>query len=325
MPWLYIFAGLIVIAILLFYFSPSMAHQVVVTHQGPTDLGSTHTVASAEDAQDYYRNAEGSLSAFIYLNPMVRTGSHQPCGTNPNQPSCADGTFAPCPCTSPSDDCTPCAHAGYNSVINIAGILGLEMLMAPDASRQGKAMAQLVIRTEGPPLTPTATSSQKYIETLSLPPIPLQKWTMITVAREGRRFDVYYNDSVVLSQMTMFMPVANPINTNFRGIVSGSEGLLGTLALANVYNYRLKSQDVAAKYRELSDTRGTPYLGNQATTLKPSMSDVIGLAPSYASSVGASLGSVGLPNFSLCPKGGCFETPVVRPANPLYDWSTPYA
>ena len=39
-------------------------------------------------------------------------------------------------------------------------------------------------------------NSYIYIETFVLPPLPFQKWTMITINREGRRFDIYYNSTL---------------------------------------------------------------------------------------------------------------------------------
>lgn len=319
--------------ILVFYLSPSYAPKITAAAMGPYPLTSTQTIIKDIDAQPYYSDANGSFSAYVYLNPMNRTGAYAPCGTNPNQASCADGTFAPCPCDPVTSDCTTtCNHSGYSSVFNIAGIVGLEVLIAPDASRQGKAMSQLIVKTEGAPVSVAASTgaSQKYIETLTLPPIHLQKWTMVTVAREGRRFDVYYDDTIVLSQKTMYMPVSNISNSNFRGITSGSAGLVGQLCVANVYNYRINSQQVVANHTATSDTRGRPYIGSTATSsgtvlskVGESPTDITGMMPTAASSLSSSV--AGLSSLmTFCPKGGCFSAPTVRPASPLYDWSTSY-
>ena len=252
---------------LAFYFSPKYTRKVLVTAEGPFSLSSHKTIISDQESKSYYSDGNGSFSAFVYLSPMNRTGVFSSCGTNPNQASCTDGVFAPCPCDAIAGDCSVCNHSGYNQVFSIAGIVSLEVLNAPDASRQGKAMSQLIIKTEGAPLSTSSTASQKYIETLSLPPIPLQKWTMVSVAREGRRFDVYYDDKMVLSQKAMYMPISNISNSNFKGITSGSDGLIGHIAMANVYNYRLSSQIISVKYNEYADTRGRPYINSSAVTL----------------------------------------------------------
>ena len=346
-----IFIALLLGILLVFYFSPSYTSKIVVAATGPYELNNTSstTIIEEADSKTFYSETNGSLSAFVYLNPTNRTASYAPCGVNPNEASCSDGTFQLCNCDSVTSDCSICEHVSYNTVFNISGIVWLEALIAPDASRQGKAMAQLVVKTEGPPLNSGAaedadaeyadaedadaedadaeeaplvsSTSQKYIETLTLPPIPVQKWTYITVAREGRRFDVYFNDSLVLSKKTLNMPISNVSNASGGGITSGSAGLNGQLALVDLYNYRLTSQNVAARYSVLADTRGRPYLnafGNSMT-----LSDVAGLAPSYAATMSSGLYNM-LPSFNLCPTGGCLNPPPIRAANPLYDWSTPY-
>ena len=187
-------------------------------------------------------------------------------------------------------------------------------------------MAQLIVQSEGPPLSSGTTNTQKYIETLPLPPIPIQKWTMITVARDGRRFDIYYNDTMVFSQKTMYMPTSSLSNTNYKGIVSGSDGLIGQLALANLYTTRVSTLDVNVNYTTFSDTRGRPYLNTGSTldlnSTTPS-SDIInrvGLNPSaQATSIGSTFSGM-----NLCP-GGCLNAPTIRPASPLYKWSSSYA
>jgi hypothetical protein len=320
---IYIGSFIILVIVLVFYFSPSYVPKILVAAEGPFSLASQNTIISDQDSKPYYSDSNGSFSAFVYLSPMNRTGAYAACGTNPNQASCADGTFAPCPCDAVAGDCSVCNHSGYSPVFSISGVVTLEVLNAPDASRQGKAMAQLIIKSEGAPLAAGASTSQKYIETLTLPPIPLQKWTMISVAREGRRFDVYYNDTIVLSQKAMYMPISNISNSNFKGITSGSNGLVGHIALANVYNYRLSSQNVNSLYKEYADTRGSPYVGSKANPV--GTTDVAGLNPGFVS--GMTLGSFipSVSTFNLCPPEGCLSAPAIKPASPLYDWSSQYA
>ena len=327
--WVAIFTVILLGVILVFYFSPSYAPKILVAAPGPYSLDKMTTIIDQKESTPFYSESNGSFSCFVYLNPLNRTGAYAACGTNPNQASCDDGSFPPCACNAATGDCSVCSHAGYSMVFNISGIVSLEVLVAPDASRQGQAMAQLIVKTEGLAVTPTATpltpiqssTSQKYIETLSLPPIPLQKWTFVTVAREGRRFDVYFNDSIVISQKTMNMPISNVTGSNMGGITSGSNGLAGHLALGNLYNYRLSSLDVANKYAEYADTRGRPYLN---TTTNPlTLSDAGGLVPTYSASLSTGLSSY-IPSMSLCPSGGCLNPPTIRPASPLCDWSNSY-
>lgn len=325
--WLALFTGVLIGVILFFYYSPAYVPKITAAAPGPYDLSKQKTIIEEQDTTPYYSDTNGSFSAFVYLNPINRTGAFAPCGANPNQSSCQDGTFKICNCDTTTSDCSVCDHTGYSNVFNISGIVGLEVLVAPDASRQGKAMAQLIVKTEGPPLNSGSSSvtrsiSQKYIETLTLPAIPLQKWMFVTVARDGRRFDVYFNNTIVLSQKTLNMPISNVSNSSMNGVTSGSPGLIGQLALANVYNYRLSTRDVSEKYSQYADTRGRPYLNNTGNPMN--LSDVGGILPTYASTFTSAIFGY-IPSLSLCPKGGCLNPPAIRPASPLYDWSTPYS
>lgn len=321
----------IIIGAIFFYVSPSYAPSIQVTSPGPFDLSKDSTVIPSEKAISLVRDPESTFQAFVYLNPLMRTGTYGTCGPNPNQPSCSDGSFAACPCDAATGDCKGCIHEGYRQVFNLNGVAALEVLSIPDASRQGQAMAQMIVKTEGPSLS-GATSSQKYIETLSLPPIQFQKWTMITVSREGRRFDIYYNTDLVLSKTCTYMPVTNPLNTTFNGVKSGATGLGGILMNASVSSSRTSVQKIKEDYQRLADTRGQPYVVSDPNaplkTLSTDLSsnlDPLGLNPTVSEGGGGSW----FPTISLsklfCPSGNCISAPTVRPANPLYDWSSAYA
>jgi hypothetical protein len=185
-------------------------------------------------------------------------------------------------------------------------------------------MAQLIVKTETNSLT-GSTVTQKYIETFTLPPIPLQRWTMVTVAREGRRFDVFYNDAIVLSKQTLNMPISNKINSNLRGVVSGSASLMGVLSSATVAAKRYTVQDVQAKYKELADTRGQPYVipdpNAPPRTLAQELVPGVGTTGVFPT-INTSL----LPSFNwgsgLCLTGSCLGAPTVQPAR---QWLSPYA
>jgi hypothetical protein len=188
----------------------------------------------------------------------------------------------------------------------------LEILPAPDAGRQGKAMTQLAVRTKttvdasGNPLIIDASGSranfQSVFEFLTLPPIPTQKWVMITISREGRRFDVYYNDALVLSQKTLFN-IAMTADTT--GIIAGNSAFSGYCAGFDFKGDTISGSEVYATYSKLSDTRGAPYVNLPTDANAPVT------------------GGVTIP--SLCPTGGCFPGPTVRPAQPWLDWETSYA
>ena len=332
-PW-WVPVGIIVLigVGLVLYFSPSYTPKVYVTSAGPYNLPQTTTLLKQTDASGVLDPASMTFQAFIYLNPLQRTGAHVDCGTRSNQPSCADGTFQPCKCD-PTNGCGNCAHAAFMNVFNLMGVTGLEIMPVPDASRQGEVKAQLVIKTETMGKGQgTGATHDYYIETIPLPFIKFQKWTMITVAREGRRFDIYYNGTLMLSQKTMNMPALAPLATNMNGITCGGSGLIGQLANATLYGERRTTHEVESDYARLADTRGNPYLYEESTlalTLaNPDYSgaSISGIVPTFGSSLFSGLPS--WKNFSISAcflTGNCFTAPAVTPPNGLKQWNTSYA
>lgn len=318
--WILLGTAVLLTTVIIMFVSPKFKGKVLAAATGPFELTKQESVLPRATVKAYYEGSEGTFSAYVFLGASNRTGVHAPCVVNDNQTSCANGQYGPCKCVAATGDCSVCAHKSFSSVINLDGIVGIEVLTAPDASRQGTASAQLLVKTEGAiptSATVTQTGLQPYIETMVLPPLPIQKWTMVTIAREGRRFDIYYNDRIVLSQKTMYMPSNTSTAASFSGLVSGSPGLGGQLALLQVFSTRYSSADVAGLYKGTSDTRGRPYV----TTLKEDIAGVLPTASPDIPSIG--LSSL-VPSVNLCPPGGCFNSPVIRPASPLYDWTTNY-
>ena len=303
----WIIPGMIVFAIvvvLVLYFSPSYMQKVNASVAGPIDLSSTATVMPLSDSKLLLNPSESSFQGFIYLNPLMRTGAHVNCGTDQTQPSCASGVFQPCVCT--AADCSPCAHAGFYPVINLAGVAILEVMPVPDAGRQGQVTAQLSVKTMNMSVLPT----KFYIETIPLPEITFQKWTMITIARDARQFYVYYNNTLAVSKKTMFMPISDITSSNGAGIVSGSSGLGGQLANVNIFPKRLTIMEVEASYTANTDTRGTPYLAG-ASTKTLTTQDTVG--PNFAMSLSNALPSFKMADISLCVSGNCSGPAVVPP------------
>jgi hypothetical protein len=323
--WLLILLGLgLVAGLLYYYFTPKEDKIVKAMFTGPQSLSaSSKPILDQAAAITFFGSPEATINGFFYVNKLNRTGEYAEAGSA----SYADGTFGPCACVGAAlNDCTPCKHAGYAPLLSIAGVVTLEVLTAPDASRQGKAMTQLAIKTQGPrPTTAAAgtvdTAKQTYVETIVLPPLPLQKWVMVTIAREARRFDVYYDRALVASKKTLYVPVYTSSDTTSTGIVSGSAKLAGELALVDVESRRFTMSEVAAVYGDKCDTRGTPYVSSQFAA---GYRDDAGLLPSHSDSLLGTFGA-SMPSVSLCPAGGCLDMPAVRPPSPLEEWSTEYA
>lgn len=307
--WVYVLAILTVVILSVLYFLP--ATKMNASNLGPYDLSKKTTVFDANQVKTFEQTGSATVQGFFYVTPLQRTPTAITCNT-PGNPSCEDGRFHTCYC-GVGNNCDTCQRNGYAPLITVGDTCFLEILPAPDAGRQGKAMTQLAVRTKttvdasGNPLTIDASGSrpnfQSVFEFLILPPIPTQKWVMITISREGRRFDVYYNNALVLSQKTLFN-IATTADTT--GIIAGNSAFSGYGAGFDFKGDSTSGSEVSAAYSKRSDTRGAPYvtLPADAGKLKPT-------------------GGVALP--SLCPTGGCFPGPTVRPAQPWLDWETSYA
>lgn len=134
-----------------------------------------------------------------------------------------------------------------------------------------------------------------FEETIPLPELPFQKWTLLTIAREGRRFDIYYNGKIVTSKRTQ-----NVIDTRaaFGPVIAGDPNLIGKMAFVESFPEKLTQAQIQQKYQENADTTGQPRVS----------------APMNIFDY--------LPN---CEGGGCISGPKMRPGSPLLDWETQYA
>ena len=333
MTWLIgILISLVVITLVILYFFPNLfAKSVQTSATGPYELSKVNTLFTSELCQQFQSSFAASLQGFFYIVPLQRTPTALPCNT-PGNPSCEDGRFKKCQCK--TEFCSDCVRNGYLPILKLADILSLEILGAPDAGRQGKAMAQLVIKTQSnvdasgnyvDASGNNVSTSVKYIETIALPPLPLQKWVMISIVREGRRYDIYYNNELVLSKKTDF-EIADIVTKD--NVKLGNPGFYGTSGLMNISMKSMSGMDVARVYSSYTDTRGVPLLSIPSTDISKSTSPTtfsysmpsINISPPTL----PSLPSLGL-SFSVCPSGSCVSTPTFRPAKPWLDWDTTYA
>jgi hypothetical protein len=204
--------------------------------------------------------------------------------------------------------------------MDLLGVATLEVMPVPDAGRQGAMATHLYVKTEMMESSGVAPRHNYYIETIQLPPTPIQKWVMITIARDGRQFDIYYNDALVKSQKTMFMPISNSTQTNLSGILSGSKGLVGQMANITVHPKRLTVLDVEKDYISLADTRGSPYLDSKGASTLADMAgySLDGIMPGYGYRFNFTM-----PKLSFCLWGNCGTPAVTPPSNKI--WVTNYA
>ena len=241
------------------------------------------------------------FQGFFYLESLQKTGITTPCtssAVDPTLPNCNTGRYALCVCGGVSNNnCSNCSHQGYISLLNMNNkVIVLEALGAPDASRTSVS----------------DINSDVYIETFVLPPIPFQKWFMITINREGRRFDIYYNGTLVLSKHTS----ANiyPTITSDE-IIVGNTMLNGSSGFFNIYNSLQTASSIQNYYKSVTNTRGSPLFNQNPPDIAYTSLSLDRLSI-----------NAGLPNIpSVCSSGDCISSPKLPPSNPYYYWNTNYA
>ncbi len=138
-------------------------------------------------------------------------------------------------------------------------------------------------------------------EIIPLPLLPEQKWIYLTVLKEGRRFDIMYNDEIVGSKVISTVMRESNILTAYPKVQSqairiGNPSLRGTAAFVNGADKRYTFEEVADEWRSRADTRGQPYISDSF-----------------------SLPSIGCPNGLFC-----FTAPSGTGSMKKY-WSSPYA
>lgn len=290
-----IVCALIACIVLYFYFTASPVSVSNTSVDGPFSLSSKVSVLKASNflvpaaALNFLSQGTGTFQAYIYLDSLSQTGSLSDCGTRQNQPSCSSGLYDPCSCAS-KVDCTNCAHAGYKNLVSLYGVYNLEVLPFPDASRPNTVSTQLAVQTQ--------TAQNNYVETIPLPPIPLQKWVMLTISKTGRRIDVYYNDSLVSS--TTMLNMISTMQPSGTIVQAGDSTLSGTIGMISMNGSSATIGSVASQFSNTSDTRGAP------TKFAISLT-------SYTNSV-APATEYGVLS-SLCLDGSCLKLPRVGNAS----------
>lgn len=124
----------------------------------------------------------------------------------------------------------------------------VEFQLAP-AQQAGSSVDKCTARL----LVVTVPGGTLPIETIELPPLPLQKWVFVAILRDGRRFDVLYNGEVVASHRLSMYPkqVTSPITI-------GGPAFIGQAQHVLVASRRLTPSEVAYQQAILSDTTGQP-------------------------------------------------------------------
>jgi len=143
-------------------------------------------------------------------------------------------------------------HYQNTHVNNYATLIGVQNSFEFQLAPAGVSMNDYIARLR------IATGPGKF-EYLDLPPMPQQKWIFLCILREGRRFDVMYNDQIVGSHRLEAYPtlVGNPLLVSPTP-AAGNPRFLGTAQHIFTMNYRLTPSDLMTLRAQNSDTTGAP-------------------------------------------------------------------
>ena len=175
----------------------------------------------------------------------------------------------------------------FNTLLYVSNNWYLEI--SPGPIGKDKIAARLRVQTNN-----GGTLKQELID---LPEIPKQKWMFIAILRDGRRFDIIYNNKIVASHRLHNYPVV--ISSS---LAIGNVALDGSVIHIIVNGTRLSPTEVERERTKYVDTNNTVLEDNSIDISLP-----------------------GLNLFAQCPSGLPCD-PITRPPNNnLLQWNTPYA
>jgi hypothetical protein len=176
---------------------------------------------------------------------------------------------------------------GFTPLIQVQNNWYLEIAPSPIGSNNSAARLRVTTNDKG-------TMTDEIIE---LPQIPQQKWIFIAILRDGRRFDVIYDNKIVASQRLEYYPVviSSPLSI-------GNKGFSGSVIHVMINNTRLTPTEVERERVAHVDTNNTVLEANSIDMSLP-----------------------GLKLFAQCPPGLPCDPITKPPSNNLVKWETPYA
>jgi len=220
-------------------------------------LSDSLTEALPNKSLPWNMTTPSTLRFAVYINTAPKTISNINCtdttDTSSLKQSCTDYSFTSCKCKS-ANDCSNCKTDTYmQSLVSLGSFVNL--WVSGYLAQSDKPFVSTVLAIQ------TASNNARHIETISLPAIPLQKWTVITIAQEGRRIDVYYGADSVASTYLQYSPI--PAYATNPWMVGGMDGWVGQIGLFSATLGHTSSTDVANDVAQLVDSTGLPYSQNQ--------------------------------------------------------------
>lgn len=176
----------------------------------------------------------------------------------------------------------------YIPIMQVIGNWSLEISQKPSGNLDTNARLRITTKD---------SSGAAIDEIIDLPSISKQKWICIAILRDGRRFDVMYNNKIVSSQRLQNYPViiSNPL-------LIGNKSLAGTAIHVIIADHRLTPTEVDRERLKYVDTNNMVIESN---------------------TIDMSFPNIRL--FSQCPPGLPCDPVTNTPRSNLLQWKTPYA
>ena len=173
----------------------------------------------------------------------------------------------------------------YTPLMYIDNNWYLEISPAP----LGKVATRLRVQTNN--------GGQLHYEIIELPQIPKQKWVFVAILRDGRRFDIIYDNMIVASHRLENYPV---VISNELSI--GNKGLSGSAIHFIATGSRLTPNSVESVRVQYVDTNNMIIEANSLDMSFPAIK-----------------------LFAQCPSGLACDPVTAPPRNNLLQWKSPYA
>jgi len=176
----------------------------------------------------------------------------------------------------------------YTPVMYISGNWSFEISQRPGGVLDTNARLRVTTKD---------SSGRAVDEIMDLPSLPKQKWVCIAMLRDGRRFDIMYDNKIVASQRLHNYPViiSNPL-------FIGNKKLGGSAIHIIISDRRFTPTEVDRERLKYVDTNNMVIEGNAI--------------------------DISFPNirlFSQCPPGLPCDPVTSPPRSNLLQWKTPYA
>jgi hypothetical protein len=176
----------------------------------------------------------------------------------------------------------------YIPIMYVAGNWSFEISQGPSGLLDTNARLRVVTKN---------SSGEATNQIMELPSLPKQKWVCISILRDGRRFDIMYDNKIVASQRLQWYPViiSNPLRI-------GNKKLGGSAIHIIICDRRLTPSEV--------DRERLKYVDTNNMVIESNIIDM-------------SFPNIRL--FSQCPPGLPCDPVTKPPRNNLLEWNTPYA